>query len=239
MMFKFRKIFAIINDWLVQWTSPKWFYPRAKRWKFYLGLLAIILLTIGLFIGLTIAPADYLQGNSYRIIFIHVPSAALAQSSYIFLAIAGFIYLIWRVKLAAIFIIESVSVGMWFAVLTLITGAIWGKPTWGTYWFWDARIASATILVFLFLSIIAVFNSIKNTEQATKIASVVAIIGSINIPIIKYSVVWWNNLHQGDTFSLMTKAKMPIEMWLPLLIAVLGIYCFYGFIVLKRMISYQ
>jgi len=230
-----QKLWNICNLWFVRWTSPKWFYPRAKTTQTIVATLSIILLGVGLVWGLFFAPADYLQGDSFRIIYVHVPAASVAQSSYLFLAIAGFIYLVWRVKLAAIFMVESVYIGFVFAILTLITGAIWGKPTWGTYWFWDARLVSSTVLVFLFLAIVLILQTIQNTQKATMIASYIAILGVLNIPIIKYSVDWWYTLHQADTFSLTQKAKMQASMWLPLLLTVLGTYCFYATAVLKRM----
>jgi heme exporter protein C len=120
-------------------------------------------------------------------------------------------------------------------VIALVTGAIWGKPTWGTYWVWDARLTSMLILLFLYFGVIALGQAITNRDSAAKACAVLAIVGVINIPIIKYSVEWWNTLHQPATFSVIEKPAMPLEMWLPLLIMVLGFYCFFGAVLLLRM----
>ncbi len=230
------RIFSKNNKrWFHQWMSAKWFLQKAPQWQWWLGLLALMLLMIGTVWGLAIAPEEKFQGNSYRIIFIHVPAAILAQSIYVMMAIAGVVLIVWRVKLSTLFITQSASIGASFGILAIVTGAIWGKPTWGTWWFPDARIISTLILVFLYWGIIALHSALKERDIAGKAIAILAVVGSINIPIIKYSVEWWYTLHQPATFSVTGKMAMPMSMWLPLLIMVLGYYCFFGYCILRRM----
>ncbi|WP_428242149.1 heme ABC transporter permease [Gynuella sp.] len=220
--------------WFHKWGSPKWFYQMSWRWSMVLGILALILLTIGTVWGLVYAPVDYQQGNSYRIIYIHVPTAILAQSCYIMMAVLGAISLVWRMKMADMVLKSAVPFGTVICILSLITGAVWGKPTWGTWWVWDARLTSMLIQLFLYLGVLAIYNVMESQQSADKSAAVLSLVGVINIPIIKYSVNWWNTLHQPATFKLTEKPAMPAEMWIPLLVMVLGTYCFFGSQVLIR-----
>lgn len=176
--------------------------------------------------SLLFAPADYQQGNSFRIIYLHVPSAILAQSAYMLMAVAGAIGLIWKMKMADMVLKSAAPIGASMAVLALATGAIWGKPTWGSWWVWDARLTSMLILLFLYLGIMALNSAIENESTAAQASAVLALVGVVNIPIIKYSVEWWNTLHQPATFKLTEKPAMPPDMWLPLLVMVIGFYCF-------------
>lgn len=194
-----------------------------------------ILLAVGLAWGLVFAPPDYQQGDSFRIIYIHVPAALLAQSIYVMLAVAGITGLVWKLKLADVALRQAAPVGAWMTVIALITGAVWGKPTWGAYWVWDARLTSMLILLFLYLGVIALGQAITNRDSAARGVAVLAVVGVVNIPIIKYSVEWWNTLHQPASFSLAHKPAMPAQMWLPLLLAVLGFYCFFGAVLFARM----
>ena len=221
--------------WFHKWGSPKWFYEMSGRWLPWLGIAAVLLIAAGLIWGLAFAPPDYQQGNSFRIIYIHVPAAFLAQSIYVTLAIAGLVGLVWKMKLADVALQQAAPIGAWMTAIALLTGAIWGKPTWGTYWVWDARLTSMLILLFLYFGVIALGNAISNRDSAAKACAVLAIVGVVNIPIIKYSVEWWNSLHQTATFKITEKPAMPMEMWLPLLLAVLGFYCFFGAVLLYRM----
>jgi len=218
--------------WFHKWTSPKWFYQMSKSWLPWLTGFAVILIPVAVVWGLAFAPEDYQQGNSFRIFYIHLPSAILAQSVFMFMAVAGFVSLVWRVKLADIFIKVAA-----LTLLALLTGAIWGKPTWGTWWEWDARLTSTLIQFFLYLGVIAIFAAMETIEQAGKAASLTAIVGVVNIPIIKYSVDWWNTLHQPATFTLTEKPAMPMEMWMPALIAVIGFYCLFGAVTFYQMQS--
>ncbi len=221
--------------WFHKWGSPKWFYEMSGRWLPWLSIAAVLLIAAGLIWGLAFAPPDYQQGNSFRIIYIHVPAAFLAQSIYVTLAIAGLVGLVWKMKLADVALQQAAPIGAWMTAIALLTGAIWGKPTWGTYWVWDACLTSMLILLFLYFGVIALGNAISNRDSAAKACAVLAIVGVVNIPIIKYSVEWWNSLHQTATFKITEKPAMPMEMWLPLLLAVLGFYCFFGAVLLYRM----
>lgn len=193
------------------------------------------MLLAGLVWGLAFAPQDYLQGNSYRIIFIHVPTAFLAQSMYIMMAAAGVVTLVWRMKLADVFVKAVAPVGLVFTFLSLFTGAVWGKPTWGAWWVWDARLTSMLILLFLYGGVIALDRAINDEKSAARAVAVLVLVGVVNIPIIKYSVEWWNTLHQPATFKLTEKPSMPTEMWVPLLLSVLGLYLLFGWLACLRM----
>jgi len=221
--------------WFHKLGSPKWFYQISSRWLPWLAVAAVLLISTGLVWGLAFAPADYQQGNSFRIIYIHVPAAMLAQSCYIMLAVAGVVGLVWKMKLADVALQCAAPIGAWMTFIALLTGAIWGKPTWGTWWVWDARLTSMLILLFLYFGIIALGQSISNRDSSAKACAVLAIVGVINIPIIKYSVEWWNSLHQVATFKLTERPAMPAEMWMPLLVMVLGFYCFFACVLMVRM----
>ncbi|MCU1722901.1 heme ABC transporter permease [Pseudomonas sp. 5P_5.1_Bac1] len=226
---------AISWTWFHKLGSPKWFYGISGRMLPWLAIAAVVLIGTGVVWGLAFAPQDYQQGDSFRIIYIHVPAAMLAQSCYVMLAVAGVVGLVWKMKIADVALQSAAPIGAWMTALALVTGAIWGKPTWGSYWVWDARLTSMLILLFLYFGLIALGHAISNRESSAKACAVLAIVGVINIPIIKYSVEWWNTLHQGATFTITEKPAMPVEMWLPLLLTVLGFYCFFGAVLLVRM----
>lgn len=215
--------------------SPRWFYGIANRFMPWLLVLGLALTLCGIVWGLAFAPKDYLQGNSYRIIFIHVPSAFLAQSVYIMMAVAALVTLVWHMKLADVFVKSVAPVGAMLTFLALFTGAVWGKPTWGTWWIWDARLTSMLILLFLYFGVIALGSAISDQKSSARAVAVLVLVGVINIPIIKYSVEWWNTLHQPATFKLTEKPTMPPEMWVPLLLVVLGLYLLFGWLAFYRM----
>jgi len=222
-------------QWFHKLGSPKWFYGIANRLMPWLLAGGLIVLLAGLVWGLAFAPKDYLQGNSYRIIFIHVPAAFLAQSIYIMMAVAAVVTLVWRMKLADVFVKAIAPVGLVLTFLSLFTGAVWGKPTWGTWWVWDARLTSMLILLFLYGGAIALDRAINDEKSAARAVAVLVLVGVVNIPIIKYSVDWWNTLHQPATFKLTEKPSMPMEMWVPLLLSVLGLYLLFGWLACLRM----
>ena len=143
--------------------------------------------------------------------------------------------MVWKMKLADVALQQAAPIGAWMTFIALVTGAVWGKPTWGAWWVWDARLTSMLILLFLYFGIIALGQAISNRDSAAKACAVLSIVGVVNIPIIKYSVEWWNTLHQPATFTVTEKPAMPVEMWLPLLIMVLGFYCFFAVVLLMRM----
>ena len=215
--------------------SPKWFYEISGKLMPWIAAFSLLALVVGSVWGLVFAPQDYQQGNSFRIIYIHVPAAILAQSCYMMLAVAGVVGLVWRMKLADVALQCAAPIGAWMTFVALITGSIWGKPTWGTYLEWDARLTSMLILLFLYFGIIALRMAISNRDTAAKATSVMAIVGVINIPIIKYSVDWWNTLHQPATFTITEKPAMPPEMWLPLLVMVLAFYGLFTLNLFMRM----
>ena len=217
--------------------SPRWFFSLTTPWVTFFGWSAAILLLWGTIWGLAYAPADYQQGNSFRIMYVHVPAAMLAQSLYIGMGVAGFIGLVWRMKLTDVAISACLPLGMVITALALFSGSVWGRPTWGSWWEWDGRTVSTLVLFFLYVGIYALREAIAEAELRARASALIAMVGTINIPIIKYSVEWWNTLHQSASFGLTQKPAMPSEMWLPLLVMVLGFYCFAGFIVLLRMRS--
>ncbi len=221
-------------QWFYQLASPRWFYNFTGKLLPWFSIAAFLLLSVGMIWGLMFAPEDYQQGNSFRIIYVHVPSAILAQSCYMFMALAGAIGLIWKIKMAHVMAKSAAAFGASIAVMALATGAIWGKPTWGAWWVWDARLTAMLVLFFLYVGIIALHSAFENTQSADKASAVLALVGVVNIPIIKYSVEWWNTLHQPATFKVTEKPAMPPEMWMPLLVMVLGFYCFFAVILMSR-----
>jgi|TARA_B100000459_G_scaffold6999_1_gene4232 heme exporter protein C len=205
-----------------------------ERWIFWLALAAGGSAIVGLVLGLLYAPADYQQGDSFRIIYIHVPAALLAQSAYMMMAVAGAVYLIWRMKMAAWVAKVIAPVGAAFCLIALLTGAIWGKPTWGTWWVWDARLTSMLMLLFLYFGVMALQQAMESEEASYKAGAILALVGLVNIPIIKYSVEWWNTLHQPATLKLTEKPSMHPDMLWPLLIMIVSTYLFFALVVILR-----
>ncbi|MBB3141995.1 heme ABC transporter permease [Halomonas organivorans] len=214
--------------------SPKGFYAISARWLTPLWLAAAALILIGGTWGLAFSPADYQQGDSFRIIYVHVPAAFLAQSIFVAMAAAGFVFMVWKIKLADMAAAMMAPLGAGMTFVALFSGAVWGVPTWGTWWQWDARLTSMLILFFLYIGVIALRGAFASRDGGARAASVLAMVGVINIPIIKYSVEWWYTLHQPATFSITSKPAMPAAMWLPLLLMVLGFYCFFIAVTLMR-----
>jgi heme exporter protein C len=217
-----------------QLGSPKHFYRIAGRWIPWLAALFVVLVLAGLYQGMVVAPADYQQGDSYRIMFIHVPSAWMSLFVYVVMAGAGAVGLIWHMKLAEIIAISSAPIGASFTFLALVTGSIWGKPMWGTWWVWDARLTSELILLFLYLGVIALYNAIDDKRTAARATSILALVGVVNIPIIHYSVEWWNTLHQGPTVTKFGAPSIDLRMLIPLLIMAVAFKLFYILVLLMR-----
>ena len=176
--------------------SPRWFFSLTTPWVTFFGWSAAALLLWGTIWGLAYAPADYQQGNSFRIMYVHVPAAMLAQSLYIGMGVAGFIGLVWRMKLTDVAISACLPLGMVITALALFSGIVWGRPTWGSWWEWDGRTVSTLVLFFLFVGIYALREAIAEAELRARASALIAMVGTVNIPIIKYSVEWWNTLHQ-------------------------------------------
>jgi len=215
--------------------SPKWFYGIASSMQPWFLSIGLLFVAVGTVWGLGFAPQDYQQGNSFRIIYLHVPSAILAQSCYMMMAVCALVSLVWKMKIADMFISSAAPLGAAFTFLALFTGAVWGKPTWGTWWVWDARLTAMLVLLFLYFGVMALKASFDDSDMSARASSILVLVGVVNIPIIKYSVEWWNTLHQPATFTLTEKPAMPPEMWVPLLIMVIGIYCFFTAVLLMRM----
>ena len=220
--------------WIKKFSSPINFYHLSNKIIPWLLYSFIVLVTIGLYYGLVLAPIDYQQGESYRIMFIHVPAAWMSMFIYIVMAIAGGIGLIWRIKTAFIIAKSSAVIGATFTFIALITGSIWGKPMWGAWWVWDARLTSELILLFLYLAYISLHNAFDNVDTAFKSSSILALVGLVNIPIIHYSVEWWNTLHQGASVSKLDTPSIHIDMLIPLLVMAVAFKVLYGFLVLTR-----
>ena len=179
-------------------------------------------LALGWVWGLAFAPEDAIQGNSYRIIFLHVPASILAQLIYFFMSICALMHLVWRVKLAAYLIKSAAPVGVMITFIALFSGSIWGIPTWGTWWQWDARITSTLILFIMYLGIITLHSSFSNAEKADRLMSILVVVGVVNIPIIKKSVDWWSTLHQPASISISEGTSIDPSMLYPLTISIFG-----------------
>ncbi len=204
------------------WLSP-WF-----------ASICLITLVTGLYLGLYVAPPDYEQGDSYRIIYIHVPAAWMSMFVYVVMAVSSAIFLIWRLKIADVVAVASAPIGAAFTAVALLTGSFWGKPMWGTWWIWDARLTSELILLFLYLGYMALRGAMETPQSAARAAGILAVVGVVNIPIIHFSVEWWNTLHQPATITKLDKPSMHISMLKPLLIMVLSFQMLYFFNLMVR-----
>ena len=192
---------------------------RAYPYIFYFSLVIYV---ISIFCGLFLAPEDFVQGNSYRIIYLHVPASFISQSLYLAMAIASGVYLIWKVKLSAYLVRSIAPIGAITTFIALVSGSIWGVPTWGTWWVWDARIVSTLILFIMYLGLISLHDSFNNYEKADKLLSILVLVGSVNIPIIKMSVEWWSTLHQSASITLTEKPAIDLVMLYPLFGSIFG-----------------
>jgi len=215
-------------------ASPRYFYGLAGRLIPWLGAACLLFMLAGLYYGLIVAPPDYQQGDSYRIMFIHVPAAWMSMFVYVVMAGAGLIGLVWHIKLAEMIAISSATIGASFTFLALVTGSLWGKPMWGTWWVWDARLTSELILLFLYLGVIALYNAIDDKRTAARSTAILALVGVVNIPIIHFSVEWWNTLHQGSTVTKLGAPSIDISMLIPLLLMAVAFKLYYALVVLMR-----
>ena len=227
-------MFKAIWRWIQRFSSPKYFYEMSAKLIPWFAGGALIIGVYGLYLGLFKAPPDYQQGESYRIIFIHVPAAWMSLFVYMVMAVSAGIGIIWQIRLADMVAAASAPIGASFAFLALVTGSLWGKPMWGTYWVWDARLTSELILLFLYFGYMALQSAIEDQRSADRASGLLAIVGVVNIPIIHYSVEWWNTLHQGATVAKFDKPSMHIDMLIPLLLMALAFKLFYFAMVLVR-----
>ena len=219
-------------------ANPTRFVRLAKLALPVLKLITLVSFGAGLYWGLVTSPADYQQGDTVRIMYIHVPVAWLASSSYFILALCALFFLVWRHPLADIGARAVAPVGAMFAALTLITGALWGKPTWGTYWVWDARLTSMLVLFFFFIGYMALAGGFDNRRRGARPAAILALVGAINLPIVKFSVDWWNTLHQPASLLRSGGVSIDPAMLWPLLTMFIGFQAFFILIVLMRMLRF-
>ena len=210
-------------DWL---ANPHRFSRLTGNLQLPLIILSTTMISLGLYYGLFDSPKDYQQGDAVRIMYVHVPSAWLASFLYFSLAISCIFYLVWKHPLADLIANAIAPIGLIFSVLTLITGSLWGKPMWGTWWVWDARLTSMLILFFFYLGFILLSNAFERKIDGSKTASVLAIIGLINLPIIKFSVDWWHTLHQPSSILRMDGPSIDKEMLFPLALMMVGFSLF-------------
>ena len=224
----------MIKKFIHQFASPKTYLFQVERFYTSIFYTSLVIYIFSVIWGLLFTPADFVQGNSFRIIYLHVPASFLSQSLYVAMAIASVTYLIWRVKLAAYLIISIAPIGAMTTFIALISGSIWGIPTWGTWWQWDARITSTLILFIMYLGLISLHSSFSNYEKADRLLSWLVIVGAVNIPIIKKSVDWWSTLHQSASITLTDKPSIDPQMLYPLIGSTIG---FFGLILCLVLLS--
>lgn len=221
-------------NFLYQLASPKTFYAWSGKLIPWLAIMSLCTLMLGIVWGLVFAPPDYQQGDAFRIIYVHVPTAFLSMMLYGGMGFLSVLLLVWRIKIAGLLIHLIAQIGCCMAFLALVTGSIWGKPMWGAWWVWDARLTSELILLLLYAAILATYQSINNKEDGDRIIAILTLVGLIDLPIIHYSVYWWNTLHQGSTLSVFAKPKMDLLMLYPLLVTLLGFSLYCAWIILEK-----
>ena len=221
--------------WFHKLSSPPYAYRTAGLVRPWLFWPAILLMLVGAVGGLVLAPEDYQQKDAFRIIYVHVPSASLSLMIYTVMAVAAGVGVIWRIKLAHAVAAACAPIGAWFTVATLVTGSIYGKPMWGTWWEWDPRLTSELILLFLYLGYMALRASFDDTQRADRASAILAIVGVVNVPIVKYSVVWWNSLHQGPSISKLAAPSIAGSMLWPLLVMMLAFMLYFGAVLCDRL----
>ena len=219
----------MIKKFIHQFASPKTYLFQVNRLYPYVFYFSLTIYAFSLTWGLLFTPEDFVQGNSFRIIYLHVPASFLSQSLYVAMAIASITYLVWRVKLAAYLIVAIAPIGAMTTFVALISGSLWGIPTWGTWWQWDARITSTLILFIMYLGLISLHNSFSNYEKADKLLSWLVIVGAVNIPIIKKSVDWWSTLHQPASITLTDNPAIDPAMLYPLILCIIS----FGFVLIS------
>ncbi|MDA0275290.1 MAG: heme ABC transporter permease CcmC [Proteobacteria bacterium] len=211
---------------LFNFASPQAFYPVAGRMVLWFGWSAALLAVAGLYIAFFVAPTDATQGESYRIIFIHVPAAWMSMFLYLVMAGWAGLGLVLNTRLSGMMASALAPTGAMFTVVALVTGLLWGKPTWGTYWVWDARLTSELFLLFLYLGFMALKEAIDDPQRADRAGAILALVGVVNIPIIYFSVQWWNTLHQGASVSLTRAPSMAATMLAGMLVMALAAWMY-------------
>lgn len=208
--------------WFHQLGSPPVFDRFAARWTPPAFIVALLMMAVGLYGALFVVPPDYQQGDSFRILYIHVPAAWMSLFVYALMAFYAIIALVWHIKLCEVLAMACAPIGALFTAVTLATGSIWGKPMWGTWWDWDPRLTSELVLLFLYLGVIGLNAAIEDRRAAARAAGFLAIVGVALLPVIRYSVEWWNSLHQGATIKLFGESSMDSSMTWPLWVMVLA-----------------
>jgi heme exporter protein C len=221
--------------WFYRLASPPYVYRVTGSLTPWLLTLAALAIGYGTIAGLVFAPPDYQQGDAFRIIYVHAPSAWLSLMSYTTMAVAGAIGLIWRIKVAHAVAAAVAPIGASFTFLALVTGSLWGRPMWGTYWAWDPRLTSELILLFLYFGVMSLRPAFEDPARGDRAAALLAIVGVVNVPIIHYSVLWWNSLHQGATVAKLGKPAIDSSMLWPLLSNFLGFMLFFGAVLCMRL----
>jgi heme exporter protein C len=221
--------------WFHRLGSPPYIYGLAGRLTPWFAWPAALLIAYGLYDGLFVAPTDYQQGDGWRIIFLHVPSAYMSVMVYTMMAVSAAVGLIWRIKIAHAVAASCAVLGATFTFLTLVTGSLWGKPMWGTYWVWDPRLTFELLLLFLYLGYMALRSAFDDVQRADRASALLAVVGVIDVPIVHYSVIWWNSLHQGPSLLKFSKPSMPPEMYLPILAMILGFTLLFAALLMTRL----
>ena len=219
---------------LFKYAAPPAFFPLAGKMIPWFAAIALILAVLGMYIGFFIAPTDHQQGESYRIIFLHVPAAWMSMFIYLVMAFWAGVGLVMNTRLSSMMASALAPTGAMFTFVALWTGALWGKPTWGAWWVWDARLTSELILLFLYIGFMALQASIDDARRADKAGAVLALVGVVNIPIIYFSVQWWNTLHQGSSVSLTKSPSMAMTMLAGMLIMALAAWAYTMAVALMR-----
>ncbi len=221
--------------WFHRLGSPPHVYAFAQRWTKWFGGAAALAMLVALYGGLVVAPPDYQQKDAFRMVYVHAPAAWLSLMIYTTMAVAAAVGLVWRMKVAHAAAAACAPVGAWFTVVALGSGMLWGKPMWGAYWVWDPRLTSELILLFLYLGYMGLRAGIEDPSKADKASGVLAVVGVVNVPIIKFSVEWWNSLHQTPTVMQMGKPKMDGDMLWPLLLMFVAFALYFVAVLLTRL----
>jgi len=219
---------------LFKFSSPATFYPLAGRMIPWFTAIAVVLTLVGLYLSFFVAPTDYKQGEGYRIIFVHVPASWMSMFIYVVMAVWSGIGLVFNTRLSSMMAQALAPTGAMFAFLALWTGAFWGKPMWGTWWVWDARLTSELILFFLYIGFIALQGAIDDPRRADRAGAILALVGVVNIPIIYFSVKWWNTLHQGASVTITKGSSMGQVMLVTMLIMVFAFWAYAIAVALAR-----
>ncbi len=221
--------------WFHRLASPPHVYAFAERWTRWIAVFAALAILIALYGGLVLAPDDYQQRDAFRMVYVHAPSAWLSLMIYSTMAVAAAVGLIWRMKVAHAAAAACAPIGAWFTVAALGTGMLWGKPMWGAYWVWDPRLTAELVLLFLYFGVMGLRAAIEDPQKADRAAGVLAVVGAVNVPIIKFSVDWWNSLHQTASVMRLGKPTMNFDMVWPLLLMFLGFGLYFAAVLLIRL----